>query len=318
MKKILAALTAALMLVLPLSACQGGKEAKTGLAVLVSNDDYAQKEAKDGEEGVTQVNTLAAGALVDKDGKVIKLQLDVVQSNFNYNEEGKVTTPADTVFKTKKDLGEDYNMKGVSGIGKEWYEQAEAFEDYAVGKTAADIRGISVEEGVPTEEDLKSSVTVDIGDWLEVAAQAVENAKSLGASADDTLGLAIHSTAGQTTEDMASQYNYYVANTFDKDNKITSSYLDASIAQYKFEDGKMSDDLHKEVKSKQVLKEDYNMHDASPIGKEWYEQADAFAEWAKGKTAAEGHPTAEDLTSSVTISIGGVQEVYPKSAENAT
>lgn len=326
MKKFIAGLAAAALLVLPLSGCGGGKEAKTGLAVMISNSDYEQKAPEEGKDGVLQVTAFAAGALVDNSGKVIKMQLDVVQSKFDYTAEGKVKTTADTVFKTKKDLGPEYNMKPVSGIGKEWNEQAEAFEEYVKGKTADEIRGIAVEKGVPTDEDLKSSVTVNVENWKEVAARAVENAKAIGAKADDKLGLGLYSTAEQTKEDSASQYNHYTVITLDKDNKITSSVLDASIAAYGFADGKLADDIHKEVKTKQVLKEDYGMKGASPIGKEWNEQADAFAAWTVGKTPSEvegvavdenNHPTDEDLKTSVTVNVNGFQAVYAKAGASA-
>ena len=47
------------------------------------------------------------------------------------------TSGADTQSKWEKLEG--YNMKGASPIGKEWYEQAEAFENLAVGKTVAEL-----------------------------------------------------------------------------------------------------------------------------------------------------------------------------------
>ena len=69
------------------------------------------------------------------------------------------------------------------------------------------------------------------------------------------------------------------------------------------------------------------MKGASKIGKEWNEQAAAFAKYVTGKTVAdvkgialsqEGSPTGADLTSSVTISVNSFIEVVAKAAENAT
>ena len=71
------------------------------------------------------------------------------------------------------------------------------------------------------------------------------------------------------------------------------------------------------TETKGEIKEGYNMKAASPIGKEWYEQADALAAWAKGKTVAEitgmelkdyhggKAPAAADLAAGVTITVDG-------------
>ena len=69
-------------------------------------------------------------------------------------------------------------MKGNSGIGKEWYEQAKALTEYVAGKTAAEITAIALDaEGRPTGDDLKSSVTVHINDQVALYAAAAASAK---------------------------------------------------------------------------------------------------------------------------------------------
>ncbi|HCR39942.1 MAG TPA: hypothetical protein DIW41_03495, partial [Lachnospiraceae bacterium] len=61
---------------------------------------------------------------------------------------------------SKQALGDAYDMKKASGIGKEWFEQAKAFSDYIKGKTVADVKGIALDDSSkPTSDDLKSSVT---------------------------------------------------------------------------------------------------------------------------------------------------------------
>ena len=37
-------------------------------------------------------------------------------------------------------------MRGNSGIGKEWNEQANAFAEYIVGKTVDEVKGIAVKK----------------------------------------------------------------------------------------------------------------------------------------------------------------------------
>ena len=66
---------------------------------------------------------------------------------------------------------------------------------------------------------------------------------------------------------------------------------------------------------------DYGMGAVSSIGKEWNEQAAAFAAYVTGKTLDEvagiavdeaTKPAEADLASSVTISIGGFQALLEK------
>jgi hypothetical protein len=74
-------------------------------------------------------------------------------------------------------LGDAYGMKASSGIKKEWNEQAAAFAQYAVGKTVADIKGISLAEGRPAGADLKSSVTVHVTSFISIIEMAGTTAK---------------------------------------------------------------------------------------------------------------------------------------------
>jgi hypothetical protein len=58
-------------------------------------------------------------------------------------------------------------MKSASGIGKEWYEQANAFAAYATGKSVDEIKGIALTEGKPADADLAASVTVHVNAFIE-------------------------------------------------------------------------------------------------------------------------------------------------------
>jgi hypothetical protein len=69
-------------------------------------------------------------------------------------------------------------MKKASAIGKEWYEQANAFAAYVTGKTLDEVNGITVtNEGLAGDADLASSVTVHVGDFLSIVNKAVTNAQ---------------------------------------------------------------------------------------------------------------------------------------------
>ncbi len=69
-------------------------------------------------------------------------------------------------------------MRKASSIDKEWNEQADFFAKYIVGKNLDEVKGIAVnEEGVPTEEDMTSSVTIHVGDFMTILEKAYNTAK---------------------------------------------------------------------------------------------------------------------------------------------
>ena len=74
----------------------------------------------------------------------------------------------------------------------------------------------------------------------------------------------------------------------DAEGKVLSCCIDVMDASMPFTaEGAMNIAEGTEFASKQALGADYGMVGASGIGKEWNEQADAFAAWAVGKTAEE-------------------------------
>jgi len=79
----------------------------------------------------------------------------------------------------KKDLGDDYGMRGRSEIGKEWFEQIAALEEWMVGKTIDEVLAMPFSvrdenhQEVPDVEELKTSVTITVGDYLAAVEGAV-------------------------------------------------------------------------------------------------------------------------------------------------
>ncbi|WP_334196110.1 hypothetical protein [Muricomes intestini] len=308
---------------------EGG--AKTGLSVITS---LAKSTPAGEEDGLAQTDSTVVAVLVDADGKILDCKIDAAQTQISFSKEGKLVSDTAAEFKSKQELGADYGLGKASSIKKEWNEQADAFAEYAVGKTVDEVKGIAVsEEGVPTDEDLTSSVTIHVGDFVSGIEKAAANAKALGAGSSDKLGLGVTTQIANSKdatadeEGLAEAYSMYSAITTDADGKITSCYIDASQGDVNFDTkGAITSDLKAEVKAKQELGNDYGMKKASSIGKEWFEQADAFAEYAKGKTASEvggiavndeGLASDEDLISSVTVHVSPFISVVEKAAENA-
>ena len=304
---------------------------KTGLAVISSVEKSKDAGEKD---GLAQTDSVIVAVTVDKDGKIVQTIIDTAQTKIEFSKEGKIIPDLNTVFKSKQELKEEYGMGKASSIEKEWYEQANALAEYVEGKTVEEVKAIAVDEaGVPTEADLVSSVTIKINPYKEAIEKAVANAKNLGADASDKLGLGVITTIAKSKDatadavGLAQAYSTYTVATFDADGKVTSSIIDASQANVKFDNtGKITTDLAVAPLTKVELGEDYGMKKASAIGKEWYEQADAFADYVVGKTVEEikgiavdesGHATEEDLVSSVTVGIVDLKTIFEKAYNNS-
>jgi len=301
------------------------------LAVISSVEKSKDAGEKD---GLAQTDSVIVAVTVDKDGKIVQTIIDTAQTKIEFSKEGKIIPDLNTVFKSKQELKEEYGMGKASSIEKEWYEQANALAEYVKGKTVEEVKAIAVDEtGVTTEADLVSSVTIKINPYKEAIEKAVANAENLGADASDKLGLGVITTIAKSkdatadAEGLAQAYSTYTVATFDADGKVTSSIIDASQANVKFDNtGKITTDLAVAPLTKVELGEDYGMKKASAIGKEWYEQADAFADYVVGKTVEEikgiavdesGHATEEDLVSSVTVGIVDLKTIFEKAYNNS-
>lgn len=118
-----------------------------------------------------------------------------------------------------------------------------------------------------------------------------------------------------------------VAVTVDNDGRIVKCKIDAAQTVINFSNtGKITTPLDKVFKTKQELGTEYGMNKASTIKKDWNEQANALAEYVTGKTIAEikgiavnekGAPAGKELSSSVTMSIGGYIDAIEKAVTNA-
>lgn len=304
---------------------------KTGLAVVSSIEKSKDAGEKD---GAAQTDSVIVAVTIDNEGKIVQTLIDTAQTKIEFSKEGKILPDLNTVFKSKQELKEEYGMIKASTIDKEWYEQANALAEYVEGKTVEEVKGIAVDEaGVTTEADLVSSVTIKINPYKEAIEKAAANAQNLGADASDKLGLGVVTTISKSKdatadkEGLAQAYSTYTVATFDADGKVTSSVIDASQANVNFDAaGKITTDLAVAPITKVELGEDYGMKKASAIGKEWYEQADAFAAYVVGKTVEEikgiavdesGHATEEDLVSSVTVGIVDLQSIFEKAFINS-
>lgn len=184
MKKLLVLLVVGLLAVTSLTGCAAPKTYKFGtgsyttiksaaaVAAVEATKDAAAVEAADGK---VQVTTVYAAVLLDDAGKVVYVDIDSAQNQGTFDATGAIVKAE--AAPTKQEKGADYGMKGNSAIGKEWFEQANALTTYFVGKTAEEVAAIEYDaEGVAVAEDLKTSVSVGIDEYLASFAKAVANA----------------------------------------------------------------------------------------------------------------------------------------------
>ena len=155
---------------------------KGGQGMVTSIGSVADATAE--KAGAAQVNTTVCSVLLDEQGKILNVTWDVQQTKIQFSLEGKpVELPAPEKLLTKLEKGDAYGMRNASAIGKEWFEQIAAFADYCVGKTVEEVLAIETFERdashpkVPAVEDLKTSVTVSVGDYLASLEKAAANAR---------------------------------------------------------------------------------------------------------------------------------------------
>ena len=282
-----------------------------------------------------QVDTTIAAASFDKDGRIVEVQIDVAQVRVAYEDMKVVSDKAATIL-TKKELEDAYGMKPRSDIGKEWYEQMAAFEEWMIGKTVAEIKALDVKvvddahQHVPDVPELTSSVTITVESYIEAVANAWGNRTAV---LHDTLGLGHTISIAKSTDAndegaaRAQVDTTISATAFDADGKVVGTKIDVAQVRVAYQDGKVVSDKSAKILTKQQLKDDYGMKPRSDIGKEWYEQMAEFEKWMVGQTVAEikglkvkvvddAHqhvPDVPELTSSVTITV----ESYIAAVEKA-
>lgn len=304
---------------------------KTGLGIITT---VSGESATADAEGNGEADAVVVAVTVDANGVITNCVIDIAQTNMTFDATGVVTADTAAEYPSKQELGADYGMIVASGIGKEWFEQADAFAAYCVGKTADEVAGIAVDEaGHTTDTDLAASCTMGIVTLQDAVKKAVDNSVEGGAQAGDKLGIGLYTTIDKSAdatadaEGVVQAYTNVAAVTVDASGVITSATIDAVQANVNFDTtGTITTDLTAEVASKNELGDAYGMKVASSIGKEWNEQAAAYAQYAVGKTAADvtgteldeqGLVADVDLAASVTIHVGPFNTVIEKAVNNA-
>lgn len=291
---------------------------KTGLAI--------QTDTEAGDKAGT-MNSIVAAVLLDENGRIVQVVVDEVEGKIAVSDAGAVTVSED--LRTKRQKGEeDYPMASVSSLGKGWAEQADAFGEYLMGKTAEEVSKLETDmDGYAKDPDLLSGCTIRVDGYRDAVEAAYAQAKALGAAEGDSLSLGIEaadtSKTLQATADKDAMPQLDVtaaALTVNESGRVTSALCDTAEPSLTV-DTKGMVSGGGEVKSKNVLGDDYGMRKASALGKEWYEHSEGFSDYLKGKTAQEIEMIPDDgsdadLASLCTINITDLQKAALRAMDN--
>lgn len=278
---------------------------------------------------VGQVDTVVVAAGFDKDGKVVSVSIDSVQTKVNFDKDLKLASDINAEYKSKVELGDAYGMAKASSIKKEWHQQADELGKWMVGKTVEEIKGVKMkDDSVPDAPELTSVVTIKIKDYVAAVEEAYNTAVDINSAVKVGLGHTISIAKSKGLDGdvlpLAQVDTVLAATAFDTDGKVAGVLIDSAQTKVNFDkDGKVTSDKNAEYKTKVELGDAYGMAKASGIKKEWYQQADELGKWMVGKTIDEikgmkvnekSAPDVAELSSLVTISvqdyIAAVAEAY--------
>lgn len=333
MKRVLSLIMVFLLALSMLAGCGAkAEELKFGLGVYATYGKTTDADGETNGTGSATVNT--AAVLLDKDGKIVKCVIDCADNKASFTAEGKAV--AATEFKTKYELGKDYNMVAYGGAKLEWYEQIDAFTKLIAGKTIDEVKALVADTNKGTDEVVTAGCTILIADYVKAVENAVANAAESKATKDATLKLGVvtsakNEDATDEKEGSVELDTTVVASALDAEGKIIVAATDVAAATVKFDTkGKAAAAATAEITTKKTAGKDYGMGgnpyapDLNKDGKvlEWDEQAAAFNAACVGldkdgvaKLAIETGYGADALqTAGCTIHVGDMVKAAVKAA----
>ena len=315
MKKIIALVLVLTLSLFAFAAC-GGKDkgdnndnntpAEKTYTLSIVTDDGLSKVSKGG------ATVIALALVYDADGKIVAARFDSVQPKFALNAD-KTDIAAVNRVDTKVELGDAY-----TGMSASWASEADAFEKFLIGKTAADIAALQfvvdgADAGLVAGCTMKSSMPVF--QTLVAKAFAYERNVTFKTAETVTLGLAIDAKVSGTVAD-GGKITFDAAAVALAGGKVVASMIDSAEATYTLEiaESKLSVTLKKYAGTKNEQGDAYDSFSPMASGR-WYAQAQAFANTAVGKTVADlaNLPT-DKIEGSCSIYTGGYKAAIVRAA----
>jgi hypothetical protein len=330
-----------------LAAC-GSSEAPATVTLKAAHGyyaSYAVKAASSRAPQLVQTDITYVGVLLEDDGTILDLKVDVMQTKATGVDATNTELLAASLFtdtedtKTKWDLLGAYGMKTASPISKEWYEQAYALEQYATGKDVTTL--IADLQGVGEEEVFQADITMHVdafGNALEVALLE-NNFREFDVLESEVADLKLG--IGMSSSQDAKRTNINIGTAVFNDATVVAAEIDVIQVPYTiaavgdpvvYEVGidatrAQVDTTNGIIKSKVTLEDAYGMAGASPIGVEYYVQAQSLETYLIGKTFAvafaesaleddpsHGSVLADGATIGVTVGIGDYIAIWEEAA----
>lgn len=232
-----------------------------------------------------KIKATAAAVVLDADGLIADCRIDEVMFDVALNG-GKPQDVAD--LRTKGERGSDYAVtsEDTGGSGEltaSWREQVQAFCTFVKGKTPGAVSGIAATDGKSTEIAGCDLIITDFIEAVRRASDAAEKQKD----GKGALHLAMTASKMEQTSDDALEYDVELgAVTVDGNNTVTGCFADTLQVKMSIQAGVFTT-VSGAVETKRAMGDAYGLKKASGIGKEWYEQAQAFDAYAVGKTATQ-------------------------------
>ena len=295
MKKIIALLMVLVLAVAVFVACDNGtqdpveKDYTLSIGVVVKENLAGKK-----------VDETVATVVTDSDGKIVLCRVDCIKYEAKYDEAGALNTKAPT---SNVALGDNYGQMPAGT----WANQGAALEKYLVGKTQAEVAGV-VSNGYAADAELKASCSIAISDLVKAIDNAFKSAYKVtfkSTATEFTAGLsAVAAVKDSSTDDSKNaKFTTDFAAAVLADGKVVAAIIDTAEAELKgiSDEGAASLSF---AGTKREQGDNYDSYSPMPAGR-WYQQVDAFAKTAVGKSASDIAGLASEGVAGCTIYAGG-------------
>lgn len=287
---------------------------------------------------ITQANVYVASVIFDSTNTIVSAYIDELQIPLTYTAASGDTAakleftagkpqiksshkPEGQAVASKKELLEDYGMAESATKG-EWYVQAAAIENVAIGLTVDQFKAQVGTNGKPADgSDLSADASITVSTTAKTIESALAHAKEYEAKEAGVAGAGIVLTGISNDYSGNWQLDVEMAATAVSDSKVVSTQVSVyqipvttegklgtnNAVKYATEVGAVGT-----IASKLELGEKYGMAGSANKG-EWNVQALAYETWAVGKDAAalnaavgkDNKPSDSDLAADVSITVNG-------------
>lgn len=275
--------------------------------------DYALMIGVTTSQAGAEVSHTVAAIVIDKDYRIVSCRIDAIAVKAALTD-GKINE--EKTYESKVELGDRYNMVAYGGAIAEWYEQVKAFENYVVGKTREEVKRITDADGKVTDETLTAGCTISVSDFMKAIDNAFASGHMVGLQTKGNITLGVSASADVTNKNSGASYTADFAAVAIVDGTVLAAVIDSKEVTCKIEaDGSFGKITDKGTKLEQG--DGYNMVAYGGAIAEWYEQAQAYADSAVGKSVSEIPALKTEGVAGCTIYAGGYKKALEKAASYA-